>query len=45
MQIAFTMVVFPCLVLQYTGQAAYIAQNKHYVSHSFYLSLPGNEAE
>ncbi|GJN34649.1 hypothetical protein PR202_gb23331 [Eleusine coracana subsp. coracana] len=39
-QIAFTMVVFPCLLLQYTGQAAYIAQNKNLVSHSFYFSLP-----
>ncbi|TVU10518.1 hypothetical protein EJB05_44054 [Eragrostis curvula] len=40
-QIAFTVVVFPCLLLQYTGQAAYIAQNKTLVSHSFYYSLPG----
>ncbi|XP_062199130.1 potassium transporter 18 [Phragmites australis] len=39
-QIAFTTVVFPCLLLQYTGQAAYIAQNKHQVSHAFYYSLP-----
>ncbi|KAK3132660.1 hypothetical protein QOZ80_6AG0525890 [Eleusine coracana subsp. coracana] len=39
-QIAFTVVVFPCLLLQYTGQAAYIAQNKNLVSHSFYFSLP-----
>lgn len=42
MQIAFTVVVFPCLLLQYTGQAAYIAQNKSKVSHAFYYSLPGN---
>lgn len=41
-QIAFTVVVFPCLLLQYTGQAAYIAQNKDHVSHAFYFSLPGN---
>lgn len=39
-QIAFTTVVFPCLLLQYTGQAAYIAMNKDKVSHSFYFSLP-----
>lgn len=39
-QIAFTTVVFPCLLLQYTGQAAYIATNKTKVSHSFYFSLP-----
>ena len=41
-QIAFTVVVFPCLLLQYTGQAAYIAQNKDHVSYAFYHSLPGN---
>ncbi|KAM0828247.1 hypothetical protein ACQ4PT_067671 [Festuca glaucescens] len=39
-QIAFTTVVFPCLLLQYTGQAAYIATNKTKVIHSFYYSLP-----
>uniref|UniRef100_A0A453LNC5 Potassium transporter n=1 Tax=Aegilops tauschii subsp. strangulata TaxID=200361 RepID=A0A453LNC5_AEGTS len=39
-QIAFTTVVFPCLLLQYTGQAAYIATHKDKVSHSFYFSLP-----
>ncbi|KAM3277703.1 hypothetical protein ACQJBY_045545 [Aegilops geniculata] len=39
-QIAFTTVVFPCLLLQYTGQAAYIAMHKDKVSHSFYFSLP-----
>ncbi|CAM0952894.1 unnamed protein product [Alopecurus aequalis] len=39
-QIAFTTVVFPSLLLQYTGQAAYIATNKKKVTHSFYYSLP-----
>ncbi|CAN6166066.1 unnamed protein product [Urochloa humidicola] len=39
-QIAFTVVVFPSLLLQYTGQAAYIAQNTDHVSHAFYYSLP-----
>ncbi|KQJ91502.1 potassium transporter 18 isoform X1 [Brachypodium distachyon] len=39
-QIAFTTVVFPCLLLQYTGQAAYIATYKKNVSHAFYYSLP-----
>ncbi|VAI36039.1 unnamed protein product [Triticum turgidum subsp. durum] len=38
-QIAFTTVVFPSLLLQYTGQAAYIATHKDKVSHSFYFSL------
>uniref|UniRef100_A0ACD5XZ57 Uncharacterized protein n=1 Tax=Avena sativa TaxID=4498 RepID=A0ACD5XZ57_AVESA len=39
-QIAFIAVVFPCLLLQYTGQAAYIATYKERVTHSFYYSLP-----
>uniref|UniRef100_A0A0E0QV45 Potassium transporter n=1 Tax=Oryza rufipogon TaxID=4529 RepID=A0A0E0QV45_ORYRU len=39
-QIAFTVVVFPCLLLQYTGQAAFIAANTNQVSHAFYISLP-----
>uniref|UniRef100_A0A0D9XGU7 Potassium transporter n=1 Tax=Leersia perrieri TaxID=77586 RepID=A0A0D9XGU7_9ORYZ len=39
-QIAFTMVVFPCLLLQYTGQAAFIAANKEEITHAFYSSLP-----
>uniref|UniRef100_A0ACD5XYY8 Uncharacterized protein n=1 Tax=Avena sativa TaxID=4498 RepID=A0ACD5XYY8_AVESA len=39
-QIAFITVVFPCLLLQYTGQAAFIATYKERVTHSFYYSLP-----
>uniref|UniRef100_A0A0E0I8D1 Potassium transporter n=1 Tax=Oryza nivara TaxID=4536 RepID=A0A0E0I8D1_ORYNI len=40
-QIAFTLVVFPCLLLAYTGQAAYIISNKDHVVDAFYRSIPG----
>ncbi|KAK1280823.1 putative potassium transporter 11 [Acorus gramineus] len=40
-QIAFTAVVFPCLLLAYSGQAAYIMQNKGHVMDAFYHSIPG----
>ncbi|CAL9093890.1 unnamed protein product [Musa textilis] len=39
-QIAFTTIVFPCLLLAYTGQAAYIICNPGHVSDAFYRSIP-----
>lgn len=39
-QIAFTLIVFPCLLLAYTGQAAYIISNKTHVADAFYRSIP-----
>ncbi|KAJ6943231.1 potassium transporter 11-like isoform X1 [Populus alba x Populus x berolinensis] len=39
-QIAFTLVVFPCLLLAYSGQAAYLMQNKEHVVDAFYRSIP-----
>ncbi|KAE8804892.1 putative potassium transporter 11 [Hordeum vulgare] len=39
-QIAFTCIVFPCLLLAYTGQAAYIIANKKHVNDAFYRSIP-----
>lgn len=39
-QIAFTFIVFPCLLLAYTGQAAYIISNKEHVKDAFYRSIP-----
>ncbi|OVA12412.1 potassium transporter [Macleaya cordata] len=39
-QIAFTVVVFPCLLLAYTGQAAYIIKNQDHVKDAFYRSIP-----
>jgi hypothetical protein len=41
LQIAFTLIVFPCLLLAYTGQAAYIISNKTHVADAFYRSIPG----
>ncbi|MQM01052.1 hypothetical protein Taro_033801 [Colocasia esculenta] len=39
-QIAFTVVVFPSLVLAYAGQAAYIIKHKDHVYDAFYRSIP-----
>ncbi|KAF8030306.1 hypothetical protein BT93_E2683 [Corymbia citriodora subsp. variegata] len=39
-QIAFTVIVFPCLLLAYTGQAAYLMKNKDHVFDAFYRSIP-----
>lgn len=39
-QIAFTLIVFPALLLAYTGQAAYIMKNKGHVVDAFYRSIP-----
>ena len=41
-QIAFTAFVFPCLLLAYSGQAAYLVNHKeHVVDAAFYHSIPG----
>ncbi|KAJ9168497.1 hypothetical protein P3X46_020012 [Hevea brasiliensis] len=39
-QLAFTMVVFPCLLSAYSGQAAYLMQNSDHVKDAFYRSIP-----
>lgn len=39
-QIAFTVVVFPCLLLAYCGQAAYLMNNLDHMSDAFYRSIP-----
>lgn len=41
-QIAFTCVVFPCLLLAYMGQAAYLMQHPDAASRIFYNSVPGD---
>ncbi|MCO5582928.1 hypothetical protein L7F22_036831 [Adiantum nelumboides] len=41
LQIAFAGVVYPCLLLSYMGQAAYLVKNPLAVSDVFYSSLPG----
>lgn len=42
-QIAFTTVVFPCLLLAYSGQAAYLMKyhDDKTVLQAFYRSIPG----
>uniref|UniRef100_A0A2P2MBB5 Potassium transporter n=3 Tax=Rhizophora mucronata TaxID=61149 RepID=A0A2P2MBB5_RHIMU len=39
-QIAFTAVVFPCLLLAYSGQAAYLMKHTDHVVDAFYRSIP-----
>ncbi|KAK9007371.1 hypothetical protein V6N11_074299 [Hibiscus sabdariffa] len=39
-QLAFTVVVFPCLLLAYAGQAAYLIKNRDNVDEAFYRSIP-----
>ncbi|KAI3466933.1 hypothetical protein Pfo_023596 [Paulownia fortunei] len=39
-QLAFTVVVFPCLLLAYSGQAAYLMENREHVMDAFYRSIP-----
>ncbi|CAA0832226.1 Potassium transporter 11 [Striga hermonthica] len=39
-QLAFTVVVFPCLLLAYSGQAAYLMENQEHVIDAFYRSIP-----
>ncbi|XVF46042.1 hypothetical protein PTKIN_Ptkin02bG0256100 [Pterospermum kingtungense] len=39
-QLAFTLVVFPSLLLAYSGQAAYLMNNRDHVVDAFYRSIP-----
>ncbi|KAI0529469.1 hypothetical protein KFK09_002019 [Dendrobium nobile] len=39
-RVAFVTVIYPCLVLQYMGQAAYLSKNVSSVPISFYASIP-----
>ncbi|KAF5180192.1 Low affinity potassium transport system protein kup [Thalictrum thalictroides] len=39
-RVAFSCVVYPCLVLQYMGQAAFITKNLAAIPTSFYASIP-----
>ena len=40
LQLAFVGVIYPCLMLQYMGQAAFLSKNIPAVHNSFYLSIP-----
>ncbi|PON35491.1 Potassium transporter [Parasponia andersonii] len=39
-RLAFAFVVYPCLVVQYMGQAAYLSKNPQRIHSSFYSSIP-----
>ncbi|XP_034678312.1 probable potassium transporter 13 isoform X2 [Vitis riparia] len=39
-RIAFTAIVYPCLILAYMGEAAYLSQNHKDVEHSFHKAIP-----
>lgn len=39
-KIAFTGFVYPCLVLAYMGEAAYLTKHPHDLHRSFYMSVP-----
>lgn len=39
-RLAFAVVVYPCLVIQYMGQAAYLSKNVTSIPESFYKSIP-----
>uniref|UniRef100_A0A2P2MCR4 Potassium transporter n=1 Tax=Rhizophora mucronata TaxID=61149 RepID=A0A2P2MCR4_RHIMU len=39
-RLAFVFVIYPCLVVQYMGQAAYLSKNLQSISNSFYRSIP-----
>ncbi|ESQ55372.1 hypothetical protein EUTSA_v10024437mg [Eutrema salsugineum] len=39
-QLAFTFFVFPCLLLAYCGQAAYLVNHKDHFKDAFYASIP-----
>ncbi|XP_020539758.1 probable potassium transporter 13 isoform X2 [Jatropha curcas] len=40
LRIAFTGVVYPCLVLAYMGEAAYLSKHKEDLQRSFYKAIP-----
>jgi len=40
-QLAFALVIYPCLVVQYMGQAAFLSKNPKSIPNSFYDSIPG----
>ncbi|KAF3594276.1 hypothetical protein DY000_02026940 [Brassica cretica] len=40
-QLAFTLFVFPCLLLAYCGQAAFLVNHKEHYKDAFYASIPG----
>ncbi|GJN39091.1 hypothetical protein PR202_gb28187 [Eleusine coracana subsp. coracana] len=42
LRLGFTIVVYPCLVLAYMGEAAYLSKHREDLQSSFYKALPDN---
>uniref|UniRef100_A0A453GH25 Potassium transporter n=1 Tax=Aegilops tauschii subsp. strangulata TaxID=200361 RepID=A0A453GH25_AEGTS len=40
-RLAFITIIYPCLILQYMGQAAFLSKNMFHTRTSFYDSIPG----
>ncbi|XP_057445815.1 potassium transporter 4 [Lotus japonicus] len=40
-KLAFVIIIYPCLVVQYMGQAAFLSKNLKSIDNSFYDSIPG----
>lgn len=40
-RLAFITIIYPCLILQYMGQAAFLSKNMFHMRTSFYDSIPG----
>lgn len=40
MQLAFICAVYPCLILTYMGQAAFLTKNKREIEFTFYKAIP-----
>ncbi|KAF2317672.1 hypothetical protein GH714_039530 [Hevea brasiliensis] len=40
LRVAFTVIVYPCLVLAYMGEAAYLSKHKDDLQRSFYKAIP-----
>ena len=43
-QLAFICVVYPCLILTYMGQAAFLSRNRHEIDWNFYKAVPSKQA-
>jgi KUP system potassium uptake protein len=44
-QLAFALANYPCLVVQYMGQAAFLSKHPNSMSNSFYDSIPGIQCD
>jgi KUP system potassium uptake protein len=39
--VGFTAIVYPCLVVAYMGEAAYLSKHHEDLERSFYMAVPG----